>query len=61
MTPAARKSYFLRMERKLAFARRGNKQALLAELSAERLKDLRAVAERGLWPQDPPPQMELSI
>ena len=58
---AARKAYFRRMERKVAFARRGNKQALMAELYAERLEDLRAVADRSLYPQDPPPQMELSI
>ena len=61
MTPSARKAYFRRMERKVAFARRGNKQTLMAILCAERLKDLRAVAERGPLSQEPLTQMELTL
>lgn len=46
MTPAQRKRQFSRLEKKIAFARKGQKRILQRAIYAERLSDLRAVAER---------------
>ena len=56
MTPSARKRQFTTMERDVMFARRGKRIAALRKLQAERLNDLRAVADRtreGWTPPEP--------
>ena len=56
MTPSARKREFLRLERTVLYAPRGKKRAAQAHLRAERLLDLRAVADRtrdGWTPAEP--------
>jgi hypothetical protein len=56
MTPATRRRQFVQLERKVAFARKGKRQEAQAVIRAERLKDLRAVADRtrdGWMPPEP--------
>jgi hypothetical protein len=61
MTPAARKRQFAAMERAVVYARRGNKQIAQAALVAERLKDLRAIADRSRhgWTLPEPVQADM--
>ena len=61
MTPAARKRHFTAMERDVLYARRGEKLAAMRKLQAERLADLRAVADRTRdgWMPPEPVQREL--
>ncbi len=46
MTPAARKRQFVKLEQAVLYARRGHTAAAMKQLCAERLADLRAVADR---------------
>jgi hypothetical protein len=60
-TPAARKRQFATIERAVLYARRGNKRIAQAAIAAERLKDLRAVADRTRdgWTREEPAQADM--
>lgn len=47
MTPAARKRQFAKLEQAVLYARRGHRAIAIGQLKAERLADLRVVADRA--------------
>lgn len=61
MTPAARKRQFRKLELNVAFSPKGKRQAAMNTIRAERLRDLRAVADRNRegWVPPEPEQREL--